>query len=404
MIYAHRLTTPTISESHQMKSSHPILGKISAATFLKKYWQKKPLLIRNAFNPVPDIVTADELAGMACDKRIESRLIIEKGGKTPWETQRGPFKPSLFAKLPKTKWTFLVNGADRFLPSVHAVLDQFSFIPFWRVDDVMFSYAVDKGNVGAHVDNYDVFLVQIHGTREWHIEDRAVLEDNFKPNLPIRLLKKFKATHTWILNPGDMLYLPPRFPHHGIARGDDCITMSVGFRAPSYAELIDGVTSAALSAVDEKLRYTDPDLTEQHPGEISPHSVNKFEKVLKEQLLNRSFLEEWLGRSVSETYPDVTIEKAQTVPTSKQLLKMLSTTEVVRAEGVRMAFIRKGKSEVDFYCAGEKHTLTGISSELGVLLSGRIVIPGSEVAVLVKNSSAMKLFLSLVASGYLLLD
>jgi len=136
---------------------------------------------------------------MTLDKEVESRLIIQGAGKNNWQMRRGPFTAQTFKKLPKKKWTFLVNGVDRFVPSVHALLDEFSFIPFWRVDDIMISYAVDQGNVGAHVGNFDVFFVQAHGKREWMIEDLPVMKDDFLPNFPVLLLKNFKPTHRWIL-------------------------------------------------------------------------------------------------------------------------------------------------------------------------------------------------------------
>lgn len=386
---------------------YPVLGKLSHEEFLKKYWQKKPVLIRGAFPSPQSVISPDELAGMCCDEGIESRLIIEKGGKHPWELRRGPFTPQTFKKLPKTNWTFLVNGVDRFVPSVNGVLDLFSFIPFWRIDDVMFSYAVDKGNVGAHVDNYDVFLVQMFGTRRWMIEDKPVMEDNFIPNLPIRLLKKFKPSHTWDLQPGDMLYLPPRFPHHGVAVGTDCVTMSVGFRAPSFADFINGIASEALSTIDETARYTDPDLHPQHPGEITPHSIEKVRGIIADNLLAPGVLEGWLGRYTTEPNQDVSFEPAKSprkVSPAKAKSLLASSEFVTRIEGARMAFIRKNKRAIHFFVNGASTELTGTCAHLAILLSERVSTPSSAVMPIIGDSEAAELFGSLLQDGIISLD
>ncbi len=365
-----------MSQTNTLK--YPVLGKLSAAQFLKQYWQKKPLLIRKAFNPFPDVISPDELAGMCCDPQIESRLILERGGKSPWELRKGPFKPSMFKKLPKTHWTFLVNGVDRFVPGVHDLLDQFSFIPFWRIDDVMMSYAVDQGNVGAHVDNYDVFLVQVAGQREWKIEDKAMVGDDFVANLPIRLLKRFKPTQTWVLEPGDMLYLPPRFAHHGIAQGTDCVTMSVGFRAPSIADLVNSVSSAALSRVDENERYTDPDLPLQHPGAITSKTLEKVRGLVEKQIFNPESFSDWFGRFVTESYSDVEFpppRKPLPSATVKKLLK--SATLIARVEGARLAFIQDSPRAIRLFANGDVLQLEGDAAELGKILASRISLPAT---------------------------
>jgi 50S ribosomal protein L16 3-hydroxylase len=384
---------------------YPVLGKMTHKHFLARYWQKKPLLIRKAFNPVPDIITPDELAGMCCDERIESRLILEKGGKSPWELRRGPFKPSLFKKLPKTHWTFLVNGVDRFVPAVQGILDHFSFIPFWRIDDVMFSYAVNKGNVGAHVDNYDVFLVQMYGTREWMIEEKPALDDDFVPNIPIRLLRKFKPTKRWILEPGDMLYLPPRFPHHGVAVGTDCVTMSVGFRAPSFTHIINGLAATALSTLDETIRYTDPDLISQHPGEISKHSLEKIREVITHSMLRDEVLSDWLGTFATEPYTDVGVEPITRNISPTQLIRALSRcTTVARSEGIRFAFFRKGRGKIAFYVAGTRYDLSGAAASLATSLSARISTPTSEILKLIRDKEACSLLSALLAAGLLYME
>ncbi len=362
--------------------------------------------MKGALTPFPDLISPDEVAGLSCDPRVESRLIMEKGGKTPWELRRGPFKPSLFSKLPKTHWTILVNGVDRFVPSVHAFLDHFSFIPFWRIDDVMISVAYDQGNVGAHVDNYDVFLVQAHGTREWMIEDRPVLEDDFVPNLPIRLLKRFKPTHRWLLEPGDILYLPPRFPHHGIARGDKCMTISVGFRAPSIHEIVNGVVTDALTHGDESERYSDPELQNQAPGEITDETIKKIKGIITEQVASDERIESWLGRYVTESYCDVKLNPKRKPLTASQVRRAIARgCSVVRAEGARYAYLRgKRPGTIKLYANGERSELTGSAALLGREIADRVVVPPEITQPLIKDAKAVGLIQDLVRRGLIVLE
>ena len=342
---------------------------------------------------------------MSLDKNVESRLIIQGPGKDKWQLHRGPFKPSTFKKLPKKKWTVLVNGVDRFVPSVNAFLDEFSFIPFWRMDDIMISYAVDQGNVGAHVDNFDVFLVQACGRREWMIEDRPVMKDDFIPNLPVRLLKKFKPTHRWILEPGDILYLPPRFPHHGVAVGDRCMTVSVGCRAPSANEIINGVVTSALAQSDETARYSDPDLTAQAPGEIAPSAVAKVRATLEKALLSDEFLGEWLGRFTTDPYSDVDLKAHATKIAPGKIASVIKkASALTRTEGSRLAFMRGSKGSISFYANGDRERLSGKAARLAEELANRLVVPAAVVQPYMGDKRCRELVASLLSTGAILVE
>jgi 50S ribosomal protein L16 3-hydroxylase len=387
------------------KLSWPLLGKISQKEFLTRYWQKKPLLMKGAIQPFPEIISPEELAGMTLDKQVESRLIIQGPGKNNWQLKRGPFKTSTFQKLPKKKWTVLVNGVDRFVPSVHAFLDEFSFIPFWRMDDIMISYAVDQGNVGAHVDNFDVFLVQAAGKREWMIEDKPVMQDDFIPDLPVRLLRKFKPTHRWVLEPGDILYLPPRFPHHGVAQGDRCMTISVGCRAPSTNEIINGVVTNALIQSDESVRYTDPDLKPQAPGEISADAIAKIKKTIEKALLSDEFLSEWLGRHVTDPYSDVDLKGyAEKVTPAKVASTVKKSVALVRTEGSRLAYVKGRKGEIAFYVNGDRENLSGKAAVLAQELANRMVVPSEVVMPFLGDKKCLGLLASLLSTGALVVE
>lgn len=274
----------------------PQLGGITAQQFLEEYWQKKPLLIRQAFPDFGDWLSPEELAGLACEEDVQSRLVLHNRGK--WKLEHGPFTEECFTTLPPKDWTLLVQGVNHFLPEGEQLLQQFNFIPTARLDDLMVSYAPDGGGVGPHFDSYDVFLLQGQGRRLWRIsqqQDMALVE-----GAPLRILKHFETEQEWLLEPGDMLYLPPRYAHWGIASGP-CMTWSIGFRAPSAQEL----TTQFLAHLQENLRidgmYADPDLALQaHPAEISEQMVNKVEMLLRGITWDSQDIVTFLGRYLTE--------------------------------------------------------------------------------------------------------
>ncbi|HKE48550.1 MAG TPA: cupin domain-containing protein, partial [Rhodanobacteraceae bacterium] len=207
-------------------SAKHLLG-MPPARFLREFWQKKPLLIRGAVADFRDPLTPDDLAGLACEPSALSRIVIHEARRDRWTLRTGPFDPADFARLPKRDWTLLVQDVDKWDADVAALLPRFSFLPAWRIDDVMVSYAVDGGSVGAHVDHYDVFLLQGLGRRDWRISTDPRAPKATRDDAEIKLLRTFEPTHAWTLEPGDMLYLPPGVPHHGVADGE-CLTYSVG--------------------------------------------------------------------------------------------------------------------------------------------------------------------------------
>jgi 50S ribosomal protein L16 3-hydroxylase len=277
-----------------MKLDH--LGGLTAEQFLEEYWQKKPLLIRQAFPGFGDVLSPDELAGLACEEDAQSRLVLENRGK--WQVENGPFEEERFASLPKKGWSLLVQGVNHFLEEGQELLDKFNFIPTARLDDLMVSYAPDGGGVGPHFDSYDVFLLQGYGQRTWRVSEQQDLE--LVEGAPLRILKRFDTLEEWLLEPGDMLYLPPRLAHWGIAVGP-CMTWSVGFRAPSAQEL----GSQFLGYMQEHVKldgiYSDPDLElQQHPAEISDQMVNKVEAMLNAIRWNKADIASFLGEYLTD--------------------------------------------------------------------------------------------------------
>ena len=258
-------------------SEAPGLGGLTTAAFLRRHWQKRPLLARRALPEWAGLVRRDTLFELAARDDLESRLVLHSGVR--WRLRHGPFTPRELSRLPRSGWTLLVQGIDRALPAVQKLSQRFSFIPYARLDDVMVSYAASGGGVGPHFDSYDVFLVQGEGSRRWRTSRQRDL--SLIDGAPLRILRHFQPGREWVLQPGDLLYLPPRCAHDGVAVGD-CITNSIGFRAPGAQEL--GVRF--LEFLQDRIQlegiYRDPDLIPQrHPAWIGHDMVRKMRGVLR---------------------------------------------------------------------------------------------------------------------------
>ena len=273
---------------------------MTPAKFLRDYWQKRPLLIRGARPDFQCPLTPDDLAGLSCIEGTLGRLVRFDRRRDRWHLETGPFEESRFAALPRRDWTLLVQDVDRWDPEVRRLLELVAFLPRWRIDDVMVSYAVPGGSVGAHVDQYDVFLLQGLGSRRWQIDASANPPLDFRDDAPIRLLKHFDASHDWVLGPGDMLYLPPGVPHYGVAQ-DACLTLSIGMRAPSAGELLAAFAADNALEIDESLRYADSDLAVAvSPGEIDAAALVRVRATLNAALaLDDAAMAGWFGRFLS---------------------------------------------------------------------------------------------------------
>jgi 50S ribosomal protein L16 3-hydroxylase len=254
-----------------------LLGDLSEDTFMIKYWNKKPVLIRQALPKFASPVSKSTLFSLAKKKNVESRLVVQRGKR--FGLNFGPFTQEVFDNAPAERWTLLVQDADKFSSSVAGFRSLVDFVPSWKFDDIMISYAVEGGSVGPHVDKYSVFLLQGTGQRNWQIDQSPSPELDHLPNQDLRILRKFKPTDSWILDPGDVLYLPPNVPHHGVAMGE-CTTWSFGFRSPSRKEMIHELVRALTEHISEEDLFEE-DLSNpcKESGEISA----SFEKrVLKE--------------------------------------------------------------------------------------------------------------------------
>jgi 50S ribosomal protein L16 3-hydroxylase len=271
-----------------------LLGDITPAEFLRDYWHKKPLLIRQALPGFQPFLSRDELFALAAQEDVESRLITRTGGE--WALGSGP-QTALPAPT-QPDWTLLVQGVNLHNDAADALLRQFRFIPDARLDDLMISYASDGGGVGPHFDSYDVFLLQVHGQRRWSISAQRDL--SLVDGLPLKILANFKADEEFVLEPGDMLYLPPHYAHDGVAEGE-CMTCSIGFRAPAYQELGEAFLQFMADSIDLPGRYADPDLAPTtHPAEIGKSMLATIGAELQKVKFTEDDIAIFLGEYLSE--------------------------------------------------------------------------------------------------------
>lgn len=326
--------------------------------FLREYWQKRPLLIRNPWPRWRNPVEPDELAGLACEDYVDSRLVTgstEVGDALGLE--HGPLPDDRLDALGAKPWTLLVQAVDHHIPAVADLIDPFRFIPNWRIDDVMVSYATDQGGVGAHYDQYDVFLVQGLGRRRWELGDICSEETPLLPHEDLRLLAEFEARQDWVLEPGDILYVPPGLAHKGTAIGHDCMTYSVGFRAPSRTELVAGWTDEVLDQLTDDDRYVDADLKLQaNPGLISEHALSRLHKMVMEKLGDEAAFARWIGKFATapkgaalDWQPEHTLSDEQVLP------RFACDAILVRNPASRFAYVRWADGNVLLSVDGESY-------------------------------------------------
>jgi len=331
---------------------------MAPARFLREFWQKRPLLIRNAFPGFQTPVMPEDLAGLACEEGVLARLIEHDRSTDGWRVRSGPFPESVFPALPERDWTLLVQDVDKWDPDVRALIAHFDFLPRWRMDDVMISFAAPGGSVGAHVDQYDVFLLQAHGHRRWQIDASESLRGrrpplDFRPDVELKLLSTFKPTHDWVLAPGDMLYLPPNVPHNGVAE-DPCLTFSFGMRAPASAELISDYLDTLIVDADEGIRYQDPDLQlPDDPNEIDVAAMNRVVAALNAiRMSDPDMLGDWFGRFITTYRAAGEVMPSGPAPSPEEVEHGLSRGLLLeRHPWARLAW-RRASRGARLYCSG----------------------------------------------------
>jgi 50S ribosomal protein L16 3-hydroxylase len=375
-----------------------LLGGLTPREFMRDYWQKKPLLVRQAIPGFESPISPDELAGLALEEEIESRLVIEHGER-PWELRRGPFAEDAFAELPERDWTLLVQAVDQFVPEVAELIEQFKFLPKWRIDDVMVSFAVPGGGVGPHFDNYDVFLLQGFGKRRWQVGQMCNSDSPMLQHADLKILAEFVKTEEWVLEPGDMLYLPPLLAHCGTAE-DDCMTYSVGFRAPSAAEVLTHFTDFLGQFLPDEERYSDADAQPtSDPTQIQHDALDRLKALLTEHMSDERLLMTWFGQFMTEPkYPELIagIE----IDEEAFLASLEDGAIMVRNPSARMAWSEVGDDLV-LFASGNSRLLSASLRELLKLVCAADALHIDNLGPWLADDEGRNLLVELVKQGSL---
>lgn len=355
-----------------MKASKPIvnsysLGELSVTQFLRDYWQKRPVLLKAAFQADPMPLSADELAGLSLEDDIDTRIVMHDPKKDKWKIEHGPFAEDRFQKLKKTGWTLLVQGVDHWVPAVAALRQGFGFIPQWRFDDIMVSYAVRGGGVGPHLDQYDVFLMQGMGRRRWLVGDKDQPVTVNPAVTALRQVLPYPASMDVTVEPGDILYIPPNTPHWGTAL-DECMTYSVGFRAPASTDILTLYTDHLITENIDGDRYADPDWHPTHDEGLIPASaLQRVHHLLTQALANPLQAELCFGSLVTQTRYPLAREGRKILTEAKCTELFNSGREFKRVDDARCAWFVATDRSIRLFANGEEIVGT-FSSEFASFL------------------------------------
>jgi len=352
-----------------VKEALPLLGGLSPVAFMRRYWHKRPLLVRQALPGFRPLLSRAELFELAQREDVESRLVRQQRirGRTHWSLQRGPFTRRALPALATPLWTLLIQGVDLYSDAVHALLNQFRFVPDARLDDLMISYASEGGGVGPHFDNYDVFLLQAAGQRRWRIGRQTDLR--LKPGLPVKILAHFEPEEEFVLEPGDMLYLPPHYAHDGVAVGSDCMTYSIGFRSPKAGELaqelLQRLADDALEVVGDGFYRDAAQQAVAAPAAV-PLALQRFaRKAVRQALRDPQALDRALGEALSEPKPHVWFEPGR---------RPRAGAGVVLDRRTRMLY-----DDAYIFINGESYRASGADAQLMRRLADRRALTAADV-------------------------
>lgn len=369
-----------------------LLGELSPQAFLDQYWQQKPLLIRQAIPDYACPISAEELAGLALEETVESRLVMEDK-QSGWQCRYGPFEERDFTSLPESHWTLLVQGCNRYVPAFVELLQAFDFLPAWRLDDIMLSYAADQGSVGPHLDQYDVFLLQAEGQREWRINSQDHSQAAHLPGLELNILAQFDAEQTFLLNPGDMLYLPPGVAHYGIAKGP-CMTVSVGFRAPNAGQLLTAFCDELLARDQSRLQalfYQDSKSSLElglGNGWINPAALQQFQALLQPLLTQQLQNPHWVGLALTQSgLPPAPPSKAEDQQSLQQ--KLAGGARLMRDQGSRFAYATHQQGFM-VYCNGEEFPCSEPQTLID-LLCGKQILTEQELQAFLPSTLLLQM-------------
>jgi len=384
-----------------------LFGNISIETFLTEYWQKKPLLIRNAFPDFKSPIDPDEVAGLALEDGVESRIIIEDGPNTKWELENGPFSEERFETLPDNNWTLLVQAIDQWVPEMADLLQNFNFLPSWRLDDIMVSFAPKGGSVGPHYDQYDVFLLQAEGQRKWQLGPKCNPDTELRSDSKLSILKKMHITDEWIVNSGDLLYIPPMYSHNGVAE-NDCMTFSIGFRAPNEASVLQGVSDLASISLTEFDRYSDPEQADasQATALIDDVSMQRVVNMVTSKLSDKTLARRWLAETMTETKYEVLHEELEEKLEWDEITPLMTNQHrLTQNETTRWAYFLDNET-LHLFVNGIEYSYDNEASAKSLIekLANNRHNKISDLTDLVTTKPNQDILLSLINSNYLYFD
>ena len=361
--------------------------------FLDTYWQKKPALIKQGFVDFQDPIAVDELAGLAMEEDLESRLVYQQDGT--WQAELGPFKT--FDKLENDGATLLVQAVDHWHPDAQQLVRPFRFLPNWRIDDLMISYSTPKGGVGPHIDNYDVFIIQGQGKRHWRVGERQELPE-FAAHGALKHCTEFEAAIDVEIEPGDILYIPSGCPHEGYAV-EPSINYSVGFRAPDQNDLLSSFTDYNIDNNEDALRYTDiPMQVREKPGQIEQVELEKIHQVMLESCKTPEHLMPWFGRMISEAKHDLDIAIPDQAIECEDIIAFLEDgAQFTRLGGLRAVYFQQSPEQV--FINGDAYDFTGFT-DLAPCLCDQDETASELVEIFKDAPEALALFTHLVNRGY----
>ncbi len=379
-------------------------GALTPEIFLKEYWQKKPLLIKNAFPNFVDPINADELAGLAMEEHIESRIISssldETLQKTSWQVSHGPFDD--FSAYGEQGWTLLVQAVNNWSIDTHALINAINFLPSWRIDDVMVSFSTPKGGVGAHLDQYDVFIIQGQGKRHWQV---GLPNNKLKTLLPHEDLKQvssFTPIIDEITQPGDLLYIPPDHPHNGVSL-ENSLNFSIGFQAPNNQELFSALADKLIDNNLAEERFSDASrVITDKVSMLAPEDINNLKEFMLSQLNNAPFFNDFIGRTLTSCHHplEILIPITPFTPEKIALLMQDKDAKFIAVSGIKALFIPKDKVILEnktketpcLYINAESFPLSEETSKLGLLLANKKPLNKrllNELSTCVKNQQLL---------------
>jgi len=361
--------------------------------FLDTYWQKKPALLKQGFIDFQDPIAVDELAGLAMEVDLESRLVYQEDGK--WMAETGPFKT--FEKLENDGATLLVQAVDHWHPDAQQLVRSFRFLPNWRIDDLMISYSTPKGGVGPHIDNYDVFIIQGEGKRHWRVGERQELPE-FAAHGALKHCAEFEAAIDVEMEPGDILYIPSGCPHEGYAI-EPSINYSVGFRAPDQNDLLSSFTDYNIDNNENALFYTDPDMqVREKPGRIEETELNKLHQVMLANCQTPELLIPWFGRMISEAKHDLDIAELEETLEEQDIIALLEEgAQFTRLGGLRAVYFEQAPNKI--FINGNEYACLGFA-ELAQCLCDQDETASELLEIFKDTPKALSLFTALVNLGY----